>query len=48
MGGKFVLPFRFKRGARTSHILIFVSPFDTEQSVHVFLDQVVGKTSIAM
>ncbi|MET4114950.1 three-Cys-motif partner protein [Bradyrhizobium sp. JR4.1] len=25
MGGKFVLPFRFKRGARTSHSLIFVS-----------------------
>jgi three-Cys-motif partner protein len=25
MGGKFVLPFRFKRGKRTSHSLIFVS-----------------------
>lgn len=25
MGGQFVLPFRFKRGARTSHSLIFVS-----------------------
>jgi three-Cys-motif partner protein len=25
MGGKFVLPFRFKRGARISHCLIFVS-----------------------
>jgi len=25
MGGKFVLPFRFKRGNRTSHSLIFVS-----------------------
>lgn len=25
MGGKFVLPFRFKRGQRTSHYLIFVS-----------------------
>jgi hypothetical protein len=25
MGGKFVLPFRFKRGARTSHSIIFVS-----------------------
>jgi three-Cys-motif partner protein len=25
MGGTFVLPFRFKRGARTSHSLIFVS-----------------------
>lgn len=25
MGGRFVLPFRFKRGARTSHSLIFVS-----------------------
>jgi three-Cys-motif partner protein len=25
MGGNFVLPFRFKRGARTSHSLIFVS-----------------------
>jgi three-Cys-motif partner protein len=25
LGGKFVLPFRFKRGARTSHSLIFVS-----------------------